>query len=78
MNAKAWLELAEIAAGIVGVPLAGAALDGAQKLLEYIERQKAIGLRTGKWSKADRAKVNERWAELEQSHAWQTDAEGGN
>lgn len=77
MKAKDWLELAEIASGIVGVPLVGAAIDGAQKLLDYLERQKAIGQRTGKWSAADRVKVDERWTELVNSKAWRTDEEGG-
>lgn len=77
MKAKDWLELAEIASGIVGVPLVGAAIDGAQKLLDYLDRQREIGQRTGKWSPEDRMKVDDRWAELVASKAWKTDEEGG-
>ena len=77
MKVQDWLELAEIASGIVGVPLVGAAIDGAQKLLDYLDRQKEIGQRTGKWTPADRAKVDARWSELLASKAWKTDQEGG-
>lgn len=77
MKAKDWLELAEIAAGFTGIPLLGAAIDVAQKLLDFLARQREIAGRTRKWSKEDRAKVDARWEELIASKAWKTDAEGG-
>lgn len=77
MKAEVWLNLAKIAATILGSPLAGAAVGAAGELVKYLGKLKENALRTGEWTAAERKQVDERWAELESSHAWKTDAEGG-
>lgn len=53
-------------------------IGAAQKIIDFIARQKRIAEQSGAWTAAERAQVDARWTELTSGHAWQTDEEGGN
>lgn len=54
-----------------------AAIDGVIKLVEFVQKVIANNKITAAWTPAQRAKVDARWTELQNSSAWQTDSEKG-
>ena len=54
-----------------------AAIEGVMKLIDLINKIRANNDVTAAWTPEQRAAIDDRWAELQNSPAWQTDAEKG-